>query len=119
MYLPDLYNCFELSKLKKKQIQKAWSFEEITLFDSIDLSKTFAPISDDFLLYDKLNPDQKIVVGQFLGLVINSAICELELAIERSKKECYVDVINRFPVSKEFEELGENFFKEEKKHSGL
>lgn len=117
MYLPDLYDCFELSNLKQKQVQKAWSFDEITSFGTIDLSKTFAPLSEDFILFDKISDQQKVVIGQFLGLVINSAICELENGIERSKKECYSNVISNFPVSKEFEELGENFFEEEKKHS--
>lgn len=117
MYLPDLYDCFGLDDLKKKQVSKAWSLEEFEKFHSINLNKNFAPINKDFILHDKIEPNELLVVSQFLGLVINSAICELELAIERSKKECYLNIIQRFPVSKEFEELGENFFIEEKKHS--
>jgi hypothetical protein len=117
MYLPDLYNPFEISLLTKKQKKHAWDLNDFKKHNCVDLSKTFAPISEDFILHDQLNTKERVVVGQFLGLVINSAICELELAIERSKKECYLDVIKKFPVSKEFERLGENFFEEEKKHS--
>ncbi|MAW07041.1 MAG: hypothetical protein CME61_02035 [Halobacteriovoraceae bacterium] len=117
MYLPDLYNSFEVQKLKNKQTKHAWDLSEIYKFEDIDFTKTFAPITKDFLHYEHLTPNERVVVGQFLGLVINSAICELELALERSKKECYFNVIERFPVSKEFESLGNNFFLEEKKHS--
>ena len=42
--------------------------------------------------------------------MINSSICELEGALERSKKQCWTDVINQYPVSPEFEELGEKTF---------
>tara|TARA_B100000925_G_scaffold285191_1_gene261178 strand:+ start:5299 stop:6264 length:966 start_codon:yes stop_codon:yes gene_type:complete len=117
VYLPDLYDCFGLDDLRQKQVSKAWSISEFSKFKTVDLTKSFAPIDTNFILYDKLSPNELLVVSQFLGLVINSAICELELAIERSKKECYQNIIERFPVSVEFEELAENFFKEEKKHS--
>ena len=118
MYMPKLYDEKKLLSYLKKQQKHAWNLESDFSWESeVDLTKEFVPLPDDFILAPHINEEQKLLVSQLIGLMINSSICELEGALERSKKQCWTDVINQYPVSPEFEELGENFFIEEKKHS--
>ena len=118
MYKPELYDEINIFKYLRKQRKHAWDLNKD--FDwtlNVDLSKEFVPLPDDFILSPYINEKQRVLVSQLIGLMINSSICELEGALERSKKQCWVDIINMHPVSPEFEALGENFFIEEKKHA--
>jgi len=118
MYMPKLYDEKKLLRYLKKQQKHAWNLEhDFSWANDIDLTKEFVPLPDDFILTPHINEHQKLLVSQLIGLMINSSICELEGALERSKKQCWIEVINQYPVSPEFEALGENFFIEEKKHS--
>lgn len=118
MYMPKLYDEKKLLNYLKKQKKHAWNLDVDFHWNSeIDLSKEFVPLPDDFILSPFINDEQKLLVSQLIGLMINSSICELEGALERSKKQCWIDIINQYPVSPEFEQLGENFFIEEKKHA--
>ena len=118
MYMPKLYDEKKILSYLKKQKKHAWSLEsDFSWSSDIDFSKEFVPLPDNFILTPHINENQKILVSQLVGLMINSSICELEGALERSKRQCWTDVINQYPVSPEFEALGENFFVEEKKHS--
>jgi hypothetical protein len=118
MYMPKLYDEKKILSYLKKQKKHAWSLEsDFSWGSDIDFSKEFVPLPDNFILTPHINENQKILVSQLVGLMINSSICELEGALERSKRQCWTDVINQYPVSPEFEALGENFFVEEKKHS--
>ena len=116
--MPKLHQQNELKSYLDKQEKHAWDIQrDFNWEKEIDLTKEFVPLPEDFILNPFLNPSQKILVSQLIGLMINSTVCELEGALERSKKQCWVEIINKYPVSPEFEELGENFFVEEKKHS--
>ena len=116
--MPNLYDEEKLIKYLGKQKKHAWDVEkDFNWSHKIDLTKEFVPLPNDFILSPYINEEQKLLVSQLIGLMINSTICELEGALERSKKQCWTDVINQYPVSPEFEDLGENFFIEEKKHS--
>ncbi len=118
MYMPKLYDEKKLLSYLKKQQKHAWNLDADFQWNSeIDLTKEFVPLPDDFILSPYINDEQKVLLSQLIGLMINSSICELEGALERSKKQCWIDVINQYPVSPEFEQLGENFFIEEKKHA--
>ena len=67
-----------LSYLKKQQ-KHAWNLESDLSWESeIDLTKEFVPLSDDFILAPHINEEQKLLVSQLIGLMINSSICELE-----------------------------------------
>ena len=116
--MPKLYDEKKLLSYLKKQQKHAWNLDADFQWNSeIDLTKEFVPLPDDFILSPYINDEQKVLLSQLIGLMINSSICELEGALERSKKQCWIDVINQYPVSPEFEQLGENFFIEEKKHA--
>lgn len=118
MYMPKLYDEKKILEYLKKQQKHAWDLElDFSWNINIDLTKEFVPLPDEFILTPYINKDQKVLVSQLIGLMINSSICELEGALERSKKHCWIDIINQYPVSPEFEALGDNFFIEEKKHS--
>lgn len=118
MYMPNLYDEKNLLIYLAKQKKHAWDVEKDFNWNlAIDLTKEFVPLPKDFILSPYLNEQQRVLVSQLIGLMINSTICELEGALERSKKQCWLDIINQYPVSPEFEALGENFFIEEEKHS--
>ena len=118
MYMPKIYDEAKILKYLQKQKKHAWDVDKnFNWGHEIDLSKEFVPLPKDFILSPHINDEQRVLVSQLVGLMINSTICELEGALERSKRQCWIDIINQYPVSPEFEALGENFFIEEKKHS--
>ncbi|MBT6325406.1 MAG: hypothetical protein HOJ35_05515 [Bdellovibrionales bacterium] len=120
MYIPDILNELDLEKYLEQQRKHAWDInKDITWNKGIDLTKPFLALGKDATFFPKATPRQRLVISQYMGLLINSTICELENALERSKTECWVNLIRKYPVNPEFIALGEEFFKDEKKHSDV
>ena len=118
MYIPDILNETELEKYLAQQKKHAWDLEkDINWEIGVDLAKPFVTLPNDPVIFKNASPKELLVISQFLGLIINSTVCELENALERSKKECWVNLIRKYPVNPEFIALGEEFFEDEKKHS--
>lgn len=118
MYIPDILNEVELEKYLLQQQKHSWDLEkDISWNKGIDLSKPFVALGKDATFFPNASPEQRLVISQYVGLLINSTICELENALERSKKQCWENLVRKYPVNPEFIALGEEFFEDEKKHS--
>ncbi len=116
MHLPNLHSATELESYLDKQKRHAWSLEgDIPWKQGIDLRRPFLALDEK--RFSSLAPEQLLVFSQFLGLIVNSSIAELEKALVRNRESCWERPLRRHPVNPEMWELGENFFAEEKKHA--
>ena len=118
MYRPDYYNEEELTRYLKMQQKHAWDLQKDIAWDKgIDLSRPFVALDKNSILFPRATLQEKIVISQFMGLIINSTINELEKALERSRVQCWENLLRKYPVNPELWELGEEFFADEAKHS--
>ncbi len=114
----SLYDADKLAELTKKQKDAAWDLETSIAWDtSLNLDRPLVALDDKSLTFPGASQEQRLVISQFMGLIISACICEMEEALLRMRKECWQDLHENIPVSPEFIELGECFFEEEKKHS--
>jgi hypothetical protein len=113
-----LYNEAFISKLYKNQIDHGWDLEKDFVWSGgINHDTFFAPLDEDALLLPGASARERKVISQVLGLVIASAIYELEESLLRLKGKTWNKDIKKFPVNPEFEAWGELFYTEEIKHS--
>jgi len=61
--------------------------------------------------------EQRLALSQFMGLVVNATISEMEDALPKLKYSAWSRILRDFPANPELEELGEMFFDEEAKHA--
>jgi len=102
-------------KLQRKHM---WNIEkDIPWEQGIDPTKYFLPLDKDAIVFPHANADQRLVLSQLMGLVINSTISEMEGVIHKLKDLAWEQILRSYPANPEMWELGELFFKEEKKHS--
>lgn len=114
----NLYDEGALAKLTELQRDKAWDLEaSIDWNTGIDFNKPLVSLDDNALFFPGASCEQRTAISQMMGLIIATCICEMEECLIRFKKISWIDIINRYPVSPEFFELGEQFFEEEVKHS--
>ncbi|MGE4234418.1 MAG: diiron oxygenase [Bacteriovoracia bacterium] len=114
----SLYDEESLEKQLRQQKKHAWDLEkDIDWSTGIDLNRPLVPLDDKACFFPGSSKEEKLVISHMMGLVITMSICELEESLERLENECWAKVISRHPVSPEFNELGEQFFVEEVKHS--
>lgn len=118
MTTPSLYDDVSLEKQASLQRDHTWDLErDIPWAQGVDVSKYFLPLDADAIAFPGLSSEQRRVFSQFLGLLINATIAEMEAAIDRLKQVAWADLLRRYPVNPEMEALGELFFEEEKKHA--
>ena len=114
----SLYDEKSLAELTRFQREKNWDFEDDIDWDiAIDLNKPLVALDENALLFPGSGQEERLAISQMMGLIIATAICEMEECLARLRKECWDDFHARWPVSPEFQELGDQFFEEEKKHS--
>jgi len=115
------WNPFDEQKLgnqAKSQRQHAWSLEQgINWSQGIDLSRPFLPLDVDAIAFPGANKDQRLALSQWMGLVINSTVSEMESVINMLRDTAWARVLRNYPINPEMEELGVLFFEEEEKHS--
>lgn len=115
------WNPFDEHKLgnqARSQRHHAWSLEEdIHWSQGIDLSKPFLPLDADAIAFPGADKDQRLALSQWMGLVINSTVSEMESVINMLRDSAWARVLRNYPINPEMEELGVLFFEEEEKHS--
>ncbi|OUR95229.1 hypothetical protein A9Q84_15415 [Halobacteriovorax marinus] len=118
MKIPDLYNDLELKRYLDVQQKFAWDLEaDFNWAGGVDLSKPLVPLSKNNKLFEGFASEQKLVISQMLGLIVNEAFNEFEISLDKFKKQCWEDILLKNPVNPEMWDLGVEFFEDEHKHS--
>lgn len=114
----DPHNDDQLSRQIKLQLRAAWDLErDIPWGLGVDTSKHFLPLDEDALAFPGASPEQELALSQFLGLVVNATISEMEDALPKLKSTGWRQVLDDYPANPELTTLGEIFFDEEAKHA--
>jgi predicted metal-dependent hydrolase len=114
----DIYNDEKISRLLQVQRLHAIDFNsQIDWGQSIDLNRPLLPLDEKALLFPDASSEERLVISQFMGLIVASTISELERVALSLKKTSWDDVLKRYPVNPEIRELGESFYEDETKHS--
>lgn len=96
----------------------AWDLErDFDWKGGVDVTKPCLPLDHDAVAFPGVSLEQRLALSQFFGLLVNSAIAEMEAVILRLKEVAWASPLRNFPVNPEMEELGELFFIEEIKHA--
>lgn len=107
-----------ISKQLHMQRKHAWDLEaSIDWQRGIDISRPLLPLDSSAIAFPGASEEQRLAISQFVGLAIAATIFELEELLIRLKGDALGIVHRQRPVGPEFEELGELFFEEERKHS--
>ncbi len=113
----SLFNDEDLQKQLDLQKRLAWDLEKDIPWGPIDLTKPLVPLDDDALMFPGASAEQRLAISQMMGLVMASAICEMEESLMRLKSKCWDKLMEENPINPEFLALGEQFFIEEEKHA--
>lgn len=101
--------------LQKKQ---AWDLETAVDWSvGVDLQKPFLPLDHEAIAFPGASSEQTLALSQWIGLVVNATISEMEDALPNLKYHGWEKIIRAYPVNPEIKELGELFFEEEAKHA--
>ena len=118
MKIPSLYDDQEILRRLNLQQERAWDLEtDFPWQGGIDLSKPFAALDKQAMFFPQANYEQRVVISQYLGLIVASIISEFEKILTRLKEAAWDKPMQKYPVNPEFVAMGENFFAEEYKHS--
>jgi hypothetical protein len=118
--LSDPFDHLALRKQLDFQREHVFDLEhDLNWQEPIDLGRFFLPIDDEAIAFPGANADQRLVLSQLLGLVINNTISEMEDVANKLKHVAWRQILDEFPVNPEMEALGEQFFAEEMKHAEL
>jgi hypothetical protein len=100
------------------QKKHAWDLDEdIPWHLGIDATKFFLPLDDQSIAFPGASAEQQLALSQFMGLVVNATISEMEDALPKLKYSGWQRLLDEYPVGPEIVELGEMFFEEEAKHA--
>jgi predicted metal-dependent hydrolase len=114
----NLFDADSLSRQDQIQADLGWDLESGIPWNlTVDFSKPLLPLDTDALVFPGASREQRLVLSQYLGLVINSTIAEMEGVIHQLKDSAWQKWMDEFPVNPEMRQLGERFFEEEAKHS--
>lgn len=112
------YHSDALAKQIDLQRAHAWDIDnDIPWHLGVDQSKYLLPLDEDAIAFPECNPQQRLVLSQMMGLIINATISEMEGSLKCVRAEAWEAVLNDYPVNPEMRELGEMFFAEEEKHA--
>ncbi|MEZ0370815.1 MAG: hypothetical protein ACAI44_17115, partial [Candidatus Sericytochromatia bacterium] len=118
MKIPSLYDDQELERYLRIQQDKAWDLEkDFPWAGGIDLKKPFAALDKQAIFFPQASYQQRVMISQYLGLVVASIISEFEVILTRLKKAAWDNHSKKYPVNPELLALGEEFFVQEHKHS--
>ncbi len=116
----DPYDHRELRKQLEEQRRLAWDIESgIEWAQGIDLNRFFLPLDDDSIAFPGASAEQRLALSQFMGLVVNSTIAEMETVAFRIRDVAWRAILDGFPVNPEMIALGDQFFTEEIKHAQM
>lgn len=118
MKIPDLYDDLEIERRLHIQQERAWDLEnDFPWRGGTDLNKPFVALDEKALLFPGISQEQRLVLSQYMGLVVACVFSEFENILTRLKKAAWEQPIAKYPVSPEMIDFGEEFFIEEYKHS--
>ena len=107
-----------LARQVKLQRKHAWSLDDdIPWHLGVDLTRPFLPLDDQAIAFPGASFEQELALSQFMGLVVNATISEMEDALPKLKQAAWQRILREFPANPELVELGELFFEEEAKHA--
>ena len=114
----QLYNSEALARQIKLQQDHQWDLEDdIPWGLGVDPHKWMLPLDEYAIAFPGASPEQARALSQWMGLVVNSTISEMEDALPKLRQAGWQRIIQEYPVNPELVELGELFFEEESKHS--
>ncbi len=112
------HNSFALQRQLMIQKKLQWDLmDDIKWEMGIDQTKPLVPVDFTAMGLHELSGEQQVVLSQYLGLVINATISEMEDALPRLKFHGWERILDSYPANPEIRELGELFFEEEQKHA--
>jgi len=107
-----------LARQVKLQRRLAWDMDrDIPWHLGVDPGKPFLPLDDQAIAFPGASPEQALALSQYMGLVVNATISEMEDALPKLKQAGWARLLDDYPVGPELRELGELFFDEEAKHA--
>lgn len=107
-----------LRRQVKLQRKLGWNIDtDIDWRLGINAQRPFLPLDDHAIAFPGASAEQELALSQFMGLVVNATVSEMEDALPRLKYAGWRRVLEAYPVGPEIEELGELFFDEEAKHA--
>ncbi len=116
----NIFDTHGLRHQLQDQKQHVWDLDQdISWNTGIDMSKGFLPLDQDSIAFPNATYEQKLALSQFMGLVVNSTISEMEDVAVKIRDIAWRKILDSYPVNPEMYELGEQFFAEEAKHSSL
>ncbi|HXH75589.1 MAG TPA: hypothetical protein VNJ08_11520 [Bacteriovoracaceae bacterium] len=100
------------------QKKHGWDLENDIPWDlGIKTDAFLAPLDEDALVFPGASAEQRIVISQLLGLMVNQTISEMESSMPKLKLLAWENKLKAYPVNPEMFELGELFYEEERKHA--
>jgi len=100
------------------QQKHGWDLEkDIHWQQPIHHDRYLLPLDAHNIVFPGLSSEQRLALSQWLGLVINTTISEMENVITNLKELAWQKTLDRYPINPEMKELGELFFEEEGKHA--
>ena len=116
-------NPFDYVQLREQirwQKERSWDLDkDIDWKMGIDPAKFLLPLDQENIAFPGASPEQRLALSQYLGLVINGTIAEMEGVIHKLRDVAWAEILRQYPVNPEMWELGELFFDEETKHARM
>ena len=107
-----------LERQAKLQRRLAWDLErDIPWEMGVDPGRPFLPLDDWGIAFPGASAEQRLALSQFMGLVVNATISEMEDALPKLRQAGWQRLLDEYPVNPELRDLGELFFAEEAKHA--
>ncbi len=114
----NIYDYEGLRRQTSFQKKGQWDLElDIKWEIGIDQFRGLLPMDNEYIGFPGASDEQKLALSQFMGLTINATISEMEDVAFGIRKVAWKDILDSYPVNPEMYQLGEEFFKEELKHS--
>src|SRR5262249_37618643 len=100
------------------QRRLAWDLERDIPWElGVDVGRPFLPLDDWGIAFPGASGAQRPALSQFMGLVVNATISEMEDALPKLRQAGWQRLLDEYPANPELRDLGELFFAEEAKHA--
>lgn len=107
-----------LEQLLHQQQTMAWNALDCVEWQrGVDFNKPFVPLDENNIAFPTVSKEERLVISQYMGMMIASVFSEMEITMDRLKKSCWEPLMKRYATSPELIALGDNFFIEEAKHA--
>ena len=107
----------KLERMLATQKKQAWDMEQDINWENFNFDLPLLPIGQEIRTELNLTKRQYVVASQLLGLIATQAISEHEKALQIVKRSCWWNPVTNRKLPNDMLHLGEQFFREEAKHS--